>query len=144
MSDNETFKLNQDAPPSAKKAPRPKDTTAVKIIKGILYFAIISTIAMVAYSFTVREAMREESENMIAYINRVQDLYYSMSGQFHFTKKTSRDDTLGVDMSDNRFFTAFSVSPNADGDRYQIRFYGRTNAFSIAIGDIKRAVFKRK
>ena len=120
---------------------KPPSKTGENIIKGLLYFLIFAIVGSIVYSFMAREAVKEEADTIILQINRSQDLYYSMAGRFHFTKKTSNDPVLGIDLSKNRFFTSFAIEPNAAGDgRYEIRLSGRTNPFSIVAHDIQTAL----
>ena len=124
------------------KVKRP-DTKVEKIIKGILYFLIFSIIGITIYAHSVKDSMSEESENMIAQINRTQDLYSSMAGEYHFFSKTAYDATLGVETKDNRFFTAYAVVPSSD-EQYEVKLYGRTNAFAIVYHDLKIALLGGK
>ena len=131
-----------DIAQESSKPAKPKDGAIVKFIKFILYVAILSVVAMGIYAFLVRDAIRQEGDTMITYVNRMQDLYFAMSGRFHSTPRTSHDGTLGIDMSNNRFFTAFSTNSTGDA-RYEVQLYGRTNAFTIALGDLQRWLASR-
>jgi hypothetical protein len=123
------------------KVRRP-DTKLEKIIKLFLYFLIFAIIGVTVYAHTLKDAMGEESESVISQINRAQDLYAQMAGKYHYFQKTKYDDTLGVDVSANRFYTAYAVIPS--GEQYEVKLYGRTNPFSIGFHDLKTAIFAKK
>ena len=128
---NESIKQNQES-------------FLVKTTKGIIMFAILLIIACIVIALIAKPQINEEGDIIIEQIKKAEDLYYSKMHNYHYFSKTNYDQTLGLDLSIYKYFTACEVIPNEETGNYEAKIYGATNAFTMTYYYLKALINKNQ
>lgn len=116
---------------------RNEDSFAVKFIKSIIILCIFLIIACMGIAILAKPTINIEGDAIIEQLKKSEELYHSSVHKYHFFPKTEYDNTLGVDISECKYFSSYEVIPNKETGNYQIKLYGATNTFTMAYYYVK-------
>lgn len=93
-----------------------KGFTLVELVIVIVIVGILSVVAVPIYKGYTKRAMATEAEGTLGAINTAQKVYYAEHSCFLATVgEVSSNGTLDINLSSNKYFTAFQVNTNSTG-----------------------------
>lgn len=123
--------------PIAKVTVDKQETMFVKFLKAVVSVLIVIVVVCIIIAVIMKPEINMEGEQIIEQIKKTEDLYYAKVQKYHYFSKTSYDQTLGIDLSKYKYFTAYEVLPDEESGNYAAKAYGATNAFTITYYAIK-------
>lgn len=111
---------------------RSDESLIVKLIKNLIMLCIILIIACMGIAIVAKPTINTEADAIIENLKKAEDIYYTSVHKYHYFPKTEYDNTLGVDISECKYFSRYEVIPNEQTGNYEIKLYGATNTFKMA------------
>jgi len=129
---NETHNnIRMDGRKGSKKI-KSGDSFIVRLIKDIIVLCILLIIACMGIAIVAKPTINTEADAIIEKLKKAEDIYYTSVHKYHYFPRTEYDNTLGVDISECKYFSRYEVIPNEQTGNYEIKLYGATNTFTMA------------